>query len=76
METKTNETAEDDRADLRRFTNRLRIMIGIDPHELAEVGISNPKHHDEFLADPYRFLMRSDENRAGKIFEIIKKRGG
>ena len=57
--------------DMHSFVNRLRIMISLDGWEL--VGLS--KHMTErFLADPYRTMMRMDEDNLRIVWDAIERR--
>lgn len=55
------------------FHNRLRIMLGIDPHEFALVGLTLDQWH-WFDADPFRFFIRADDLTAAAIWSIIEAR--
>lgn len=59
------------------FHNRLRIMVGIDMHELVEAGAiaANDRNAwESFRLDPYRFFIRADDDTALKIWSVIERR--
>ena len=59
------------------FHNRLRIMVGIDMHELVEAGAiaANDRNAwESFRLDPYRFFIRADDDTAAKIWSVIERR--
>lgn len=65
------------KADLHDFHNRLRIMIGIDRHELVASGALSANDVDAwgtFQRDPYRFFIRADDSTAEKIWSVIERR--
>jgi hypothetical protein len=65
--------------DLRGFHNRLRIMIGIDRHELEAAGVIAQGDHNAwgtFHRDPYRWLIRCDDETAKKLWAVIERRAG
>jgi uncharacterized ferritin-like protein (DUF455 family) len=55
------------------FHNRLRIMLGIDAHEFAEVGLTLDQWR-RFDAEPFRFFIRADDRTAAAIWSIIQAR--
>ncbi len=55
------------------FHNRLRIMLGIDAHEFAAVGLTLEQWR-RFDADPFRFFIRADDRTAAAIWSIIEAR--
>lgn len=74
---------------LAEFHNGLRILCSIDLYELQEVGLlfnASPKPAEtngneawqewrKFRADPYRYLIRCDDDTAEKIWSIMVRRG-
>jgi hypothetical protein len=64
-------------AALHDFHNRLRIMIGIDRHELVDAGVipaNDVNAWGTFHRDPYRFFIRADDATAGRIWAVIERR--
>lgn len=74
---------------LREFHNGLRILLGIDRQELEAAGVIAvpsgqgvyPGCMDEpnqkwqrFREDPFRFLIRCDDETADKIWSVIERR--
>ena len=74
---------------IEQFHNALRVLTSIDRHELEAVGLINVpqgrnvypgcmdepnKTWDRFQADPFRFFIRCDDEKAAKIWSIIEKR--
>jgi hypothetical protein len=60
-----------------RFHNRLRILMGIDRHELVEAGAikaEDGRSWDRFATDPYRFFIRADDPTATAIWSIVEAR--
>lgn len=55
------------------FHNRLRIMLGIDAHEFALVGLTLEQWR-RFDADPFRFFIRADDETAAVVWSIIEAR--
>ncbi|MBS9476181.1 hypothetical protein [Ancylobacter radicis] len=71
MSAATSAAAMDD------FRNRLRIMLGIDMHELEAAGVI--LHGDRnawviFSQDPFRFFIRANDATAEKIWSVIERR--
>lgn len=65
--------------DLRDFHNRLRIMISIDRHELEAAGVIAHGDHNAwgtFHRDPFRWLIRCDDESAAKLWALIERRAG
>lgn len=63
--------------DLYDFHNRLRIMIGIDRHELVDAGVISANDVNAwgtFHRDPYRFFIHADDATAEKIWTVIERR--
>lgn len=59
------------------FHNRLRILTGIDRHELVDAGAIRPNDvgaWQSFRLDPYRFFIRADDATAEKIWTVIERR--
>lgn len=61
------------------FHNSLRILTSIDKHELIEAGVldhSEPDHSVwiAFRDDPFRWLIRADDETAAKLWTIIERR--
>lgn len=66
---------------LSEFHNALRIMTSIDFSELVNAGVmveSDARGEfckwEKFRADPYRYLIRADDDTADKIWGIIQAR--
>ena len=60
-----------------RFHNRLRILLGIDLHELVAAGVlaaDDVLGWKQFSHDPFRFLLRCDDRRAEAIWAIVSRR--
>ena len=55
-----------------QFHNALRVMNGIDAHEL--IGV-DPATARAFLADPVRTFIRADDPTAAAIWTAMKVRG-
>lgn len=63
--------------DFAAFHNRLRIMIGLDRHELVAAGVM--KNDDllgwvSFQHDPFRFFIRAQDSAAQALWALICKR--
>jgi hypothetical protein len=62
-------------SELHVFTNRLRILIGLDQHEVAHIGrLSEAATYEKFADDPFRFLMRCDDPTAEAIWAVVQQR--
>ena len=64
-------------AALHDFHNRLRILVGIDQHELVDAGAVRPDDlnaWESFSRDPYRFFIRADGETAAAIWAVIERR--
>lgn len=62
---------------LRDFHNGLRIMISIDRDELENADVLARNDHNAWAAfqrDPYRWMIRADDETAGKLWSIIERR--
>jgi hypothetical protein len=59
--------------ELRDFDNRIRILNGIDIHELADAGVDTTIW-PAFRADPHLFFIRCDDDAKEKIWKIIQRR--
>jgi hypothetical protein len=77
----TPEAVRDDVSRLRDFLNRLRILRSIDGHELLTAGVVSPNdalgHGDRltrFMADPYLFFMRCDDETAMALWLLLNSR--
>ena len=57
--------------DLHQFCNRLRIMHSLDLHEIEGFP---PEQYGKFSANPYVFLIRSDDAMQAAIWAAILKR--
>lgn len=55
----------------RDFHNLLRVMLGIDHHE---VSFMSGDVYTAFARDPYRFFIRCDDETADKIWAAVEKR--
>lgn len=63
--------------DLRGFHNRLRVMISIDRDELEAAGVIARGDHNAwgtFQRDPFRWLIRADDETADKLWSVIERR--
>jgi hypothetical protein len=59
------------------FHNALRILVSIDHDALAAAGImqgDDAKEWHRFRMDPFRWLIRADDDKARKLFELIELR--
>ncbi len=59
------------------FHNALRIMRGIDAHELETAGIIKAGDHNAwgtFTRNPYTWFIRADDDTARKLFALIESR--
>lgn len=57
------------------FRNALCILASIDEHELVEVGALGGRWTwQSFTHDPFRFIVRCDDERAVKIWSIVERR--
>lgn len=59
------------------FHNGLRILTGIDRHELEAAGVIKANDHNawgEFRRDPFRWFVRADDATASKLWTIIERR--
>lgn len=59
------------------FHNGLRILLGIDKHELVDAGIIKPHDNNawgEFRRDPFRWFIRASDSDAYKLWAIIERR--
>ena len=62
------------------FRNALCILASIDEHELVEARVPLQKLRTlrgswaDFAADPYRFILRTDDETAAKIWSIVERR--
>lgn len=59
------------------FHNALRILTGIDRHELEAAGVTNlggAFGWDAFRADPYRWFIQASDKEADAIWRIIESR--
>lgn len=64
-------------ASLHDFHNRLRILTGIDRHELVHAGAvraDDLNAWESFRLDPYRFFIRADDATAAAIWAVIERR--
>lgn len=62
---------------LREFHNALRVLLNIDRDELERAGIIGHADHNAwgtFKRDPYRFLIRADDETAEKLWRLIEAR--
>lgn len=62
---------------LREFHNGLRILLNIDRDELVAAGVIRHGDHNawgEFRRDPFRWFIRANDERADKLWELMKKR--
>lgn len=57
------------------FHNRLRLMLSIDFHQLVEAGVMDANDHRGWAAfseNPWRSLIRMDDERAEKVWRIME----
>ena len=67
----------DSAARLRDFHNRLRVLNGIDLWELENAGLSiSPESWAAFVANPWRWFIRADDETAEKVWAVIEQRAG
>ncbi|MCX5495767.1 hypothetical protein OSH11_13720 [Kaistia dalseonensis] len=62
---------------MHEFHNALRILLSIDMHELVSVGVISPDDHTawaEFRNDPFRYFIRSGDERCRKIWLLVEQR--
>ena len=66
---------------LDEFHNALRVMTSIDFHELVGAGVMVESdvrgefcQWDKFRRDPYRWMIRADDETAERLWGIIQKR--
>ncbi len=59
-----------------QFHNILRIMRGIDRHELVDAGVdmTDPKEWPRFMNDPYTWFIKASDADADKVWAIIERR--
>lgn len=66
---------EDDHADLRRFHNRLRILLNIDEDELNRSGATyGDADWIAFSTNPWRWLILADDLQKQAVYTIIRSR--
>lgn len=64
-------------SDLRVFHNRLRILMGIDKHELVDAGvlsIDSIQAWEAFCNNPWRWFIACSDEQNKKLWSIIQKR--
>lgn len=54
--------------------NALRILTSIDQCELEDAGITSVAEWGKFRTDPFRYFIRTDDERAEKIYSIMERR--
>ena len=57
--------------EIQRFVNRLRIMHSLDAHELEGMSESYVR---QFLANPFRTMMKLDERNLRIVAKAIQRR--
>lgn len=63
------------RDDQARFLNRIKIMISLDQHEIRPSGgPMTDSVYTRFVADPFRFMMRCDDQTAAAIWRAVVAR--
>ena len=65
--------------DLRAFRNRLCVLSSIDQPELVDAGITaiaDPNEWYLFSNNPYRWLLRADDDVAAKLWALVERRAG
>ena len=63
--------------EMRVFHNRLRILMGIDKHELVEAGViaeNDVKSWANFTVNPYQWFIRCSDNQCAALWTIIQRR--
>jgi hypothetical protein len=53
------------------FSNALRILISVDHHE---VPFLDKASWEKFRDDPFRFMMRANDNMADAVWAVVEKR--
>ena len=59
------------------FHNGLRVLASTDRVELVNIGVMSSGNTEAWLSfsvDPFRWFICADDDRAMKLFEIIKRR--
>jgi hypothetical protein len=71
------EATEENERDLRRFHNRLRILVNIDMPEFLTVA-PDAKGDDRiwvsFRQNPWRWFIRASDDQAAALWKIIRAR--
>ncbi len=61
--------------DRHAFENRLKILRGIDMHELRDGGFPlEPSQFRRFRDDPYAWMLRLDDESAEKLWRVVEGR--
>lgn len=63
---------------LREFHNGLRILEGIDRHELVAAGVFDDEADEEwaaFLKSPHRWMIEASDNQTARLWALMVKRG-
>lgn len=61
------------------FHNGLRVLLNVDLPELERAGIIRHGDHNawgEFRRDPFRWFIRADDEKAKKLWALVKDRMG
>lgn len=61
------------------FHNGLRVLLNVDQHELVQAGILRSNDINgwgEFRRDPFRWFIRADDEKAKKLWALVKDRMG
>jgi Mn-dependent DtxR family transcriptional regulator len=58
------------------FHNGLRLLQGIDKHELVEAGLINisQREWEDFRNEPHKFFIKASDDMAAKIWTAMEKR--
>lgn len=57
------------------FRNALCVLASIDEHELVDAGLTlSTLAWTDFAQNPWRYIVRADDETAAKIWSIIQRR--
>lgn len=76
-ESRLMDTQTEANPNLRRFSNRLRILLGIDMSELVNAGAissDDTASWTSFRTDPYRWFIKAGDAEQAAIWSIIERR--
>ena len=62
-----------------RFLNGMKILLNLDFHDLKDRGIMDAAalkdgQWEKFRADPFRWMMHVEDDRAEKLYALIEAR--